>query len=331
MMHPDDGGLTRRGLLALAPALACSGLTAGSALAVERQAGQAPRPADEPFGYCLNTSTIRGHQLTLAREVELASEAGYHALEPWISELDAHVKAGGSLYDLGRQIRDHHLSIESAIGFFEWAVDDDAKRRKALDEARRNMEMVRAVGGTRLAAPPVGLTARSDVSPQRLADRYRALLELGAKVGVLPQLEVWGFSRTLGTLGEAAHVAIASDHPDACILADVYHLYKGGSGFHGVRLLSTNALHVVHMNDYPASPGRAQINDADRVYPGDGVAPLGDLLRDLNALGFRGFLSIELFNRKYWEQDAPIVLKTALDKLRGVVRRSLAEKSVKSG
>lgn len=328
-MHPPDSGLTRRGWLALAPVMTCMGLNGGSAQAVEGPVNETRRPADEPFGYCLNTSTVRGHNLTLAREAELAGAAGYHALEPWISELDAHTKAGGTLDGLGRQIRGLGLSIESAIGFFEWAVDDDARRLKGLDEARREMELVRAVGGSRLAAPPVGLIDRSDVDPKRLADRYRALLELGEKFGVVPQVEVWGFSRTLGTLGEAARVAIAADHPDACVLADVYHLYKGGSGFHGVKLLSSNALHVFHLNDYPAHPGREQINDADRVYPGDGVAPLGGLLRDLNALGFRGYLSIELFNRTYWKEDASVVLKTALDKLRSVVKRSLAEKPAK--
>ena len=47
-------------------------------------------------------------------------------------------------------------------------------------------------------------------------------------------------------------------------------------------------------------PGKAIIiADADRVYPGDGVAPIKQILRDLRAIGFRGMLSLELFNREY--------------------------------
>ena len=107
-------------------------------------------------------------------------------------------------------------------------------------------------------------------------------------MSVVPQLELWGFSRTLSRLGECAMVAIETGHPRACILADVYHLYKGGSGFGSVHLLSADALHVVHMNDYPAQPPRDTITDAQRVYPGDGVAPLRALLRDLRRIGFRG-------------------------------------------
>jgi sugar phosphate isomerase/epimerase len=79
------------------------------------------------------------------------------------------------------------------------------------------------------------------------------------------------------------------------------------------------------MNDYPAQPPRAEITDAHRVYPGDGVAPLRELLRDLRRIGFRGALSLELFNREYWTQDALAVARTGLEKMRAVVRRSLSD------
>jgi hypothetical protein len=65
------------------------------------------------------------------------------------------------------------------------------------------------------------------------AERYRALLEIGAEIGVTPQVEVWGFSTALSRLGETAFVAIESGRDDACILPDVYHIYKGGSDFAG--------------------------------------------------------------------------------------------------
>jgi sugar phosphate isomerase/epimerase len=183
--------------------------------------------------------------------------------------------------------------------------------------------MVHQIGGRRLAAPPAGATNQADLPLPRAAERYRALLELGERMEVAPQLELWGFSRTLSRLSECAYVAIETGHPRACILTDVYHLYKGGSGFGGIRLLSPAALHVIHMNDYPAQPPRAQITDAQRVYPGDGVAPLRELLRDLRHLGFRGALSLELFNREYWTQDALAVARTGLEKMRAAVRSSL--------
>lgn len=276
----------------------------------------------EPFVYALNTSTIRGQNLSIVEEIALAARAGYQGIEPWINELDTYVRGGGSLRDLGRRIQDAGLQVVDAIGFPEWIVDDDARRRRGLEEARRAMDMVRQLGGTRLAAPPAGATQEANLSLARAAERYRALLEIGAQIGVVPQLELWGFSRCLGRLGEVALVAIEANHPQAAILTDVYHLYKGGSGIHGMRLLSAGALQIVHMNDYPAQPPRETITDAHRVYPGDGVAPLRELLRELRRLGFRGALSLELFNRAYWGQDAFTVIRTGLDKMRAAVQAS---------
>jgi 2-keto-myo-inositol isomerase len=80
---------------------------------------------------------------------------------------------------------------------------------------------------------------------------------------------------------------------------------------------------MFHINDYPADPPRETINDSHRVYPGDGVAPLPEMLRDLRLAGFQGFLSLELFNRDYWKQDALAVAKTGLEKTKAVVAKSL--------
>jgi sugar phosphate isomerase/epimerase len=275
------------------------------------------------FGYCLNTSTLQGFKMSIDEELRLAGAVGYGAVEPWVRELEAYQAGGKSLDDLGKLARDLNLTIPSAIGFFEWVIDDDERRRAGFENARRSMERVRRIGGTRLAAPPVGATDRDDIDPSRMAERYGELLRIGSDIGVTPEVEVWGFSKTLGTLAEAAAVAIGCGRPDACILPDVYHLHKGGSPHRGLRMLNGSVIPAIHLNDYPATPGRDALTDAHRVYPGDGVAPLGEIVRDLRDIGFRGYLSLELFNREYWKQDPTTVARTGLDKMRAAVRSAL--------
>jgi sugar phosphate isomerase/epimerase len=308
--------LSRREWLTQLPAAAA----VTGALASPTSAGE-KAPAD-PFSYCLNTSTISRQKKTLVEEVEIAAKAGYGAIEPWVHELDGHVKQGGKLKDVARQVRDAGLVVADVIAFFEWIVDDEGRRKKALEDARRYMDLAQQVGSLRIAAPPAGATKQSGLDLRRAAERYRALLEIGDRLGVVPQVELWGFSTTLGRLGEAALVAVEADHPRACVLTDVFHLYKGGSGFASLKLLSPAALQVIHMNDYPADPPRAVISDGARVYPGDGVAPLKDMLRDLRAQGCRAVLSLELFNETYWKQDALEVARTGLEKMRAAVRAS---------
>jgi 2-keto-myo-inositol isomerase len=309
--------LSRRDLLHSAAA-------AGVGLAATTAPAAAGEPAKkDPFGYCLNTSTISGQKLDIIEQVEIAAKAGYDGIEPWIRDLDQYVKGGGDLKGLGKRIQDHGLQVPSAIGFSEWIVDDADKRKKGLEDARRCMDLVQQIGGKRIAAPPAGATNQAGMDPLVIAERYRTLLEIGDKIGVVPMAEMWAHSKPLHRLGDAAFVAIESGHPKACVLADVFHLYKSGSDFKGLHLLTADALPHLHLNDYPAAPPRADITDAARVYPGDGVAPLKEILRDLRILGYHGALSLELFNRDYWKQDALQVAKMGLEKMKAVVRASL--------
>ena len=155
-----------------------------------------------------------------------------------------------------------------------------------------------------------------------MAERYRAVLELGDQTGIVPEVELWGSSKNLHRLGETALVAIESNHPKACVLADVFHLYKGGSDFAGLALLSGRSMHNLHVNDYPTDPPRDRITDAHRVYPGDGVAPLATIYRTLRDNGYRGYLSLELFNRDYWKLSPAKIARAGFEKLRESVRKA---------
>ncbi len=313
---------TRRQWLGQTAAASLGGVlawgVAGSAAIAQAAAPATAAGGARPWRYCLNTSCIRGQELSLVNEIAIASKAGYSGIEPWIREIEAYQQGGGQLADLRKRMEDAGLTVESAIGFARWAVDDPQERAAGLEQARRDMDLVRALGGKRIAAPPVGVTGQK-TSLTELASRYRALLELGTAMEVTPQLEVWGHSQSLGHLAETVYVAVAAGHANACFLPDVYHLYKGGSAFEGLALLSGSSIACFHMNDYPATPGRDTITDADRVYPGDGVAPLGQILRTLREIGFAGVLSLELFNRTYWQQDPLVVAQTGLRKMQAAV------------
>jgi len=281
--------------------------------------GRPVQRAPHKIRYCLNMSTVGGHELTVPQQISLAANAGYDAIEPWMGDLKKYVDAGGSLDDLKKQIDDAGMTVESAIGFAQWIVDDDTARAKGMAEAKADMELLKAIGGKRIAAPPIGAHKTPGPALPVIAQRYRKLLELGAETGVTPQLELWGFSKTLSKLGELAYVATEAAHPDACVLPDFYHIYKGGSDFAGLAMIEAAKMKVFHINDYPANPPRETIGDQHRVYPGDGVAPLKQVIGQLLDHGFEGVFSLELFNRDYWKQDAAVVAQTGLEKMKAVV------------
>ena len=309
--------MSRRDLLKTT-SVATAGLLAGSATA---RAKSKRKKGTDPFRYCLNMSTIRGQDLSVTGEVDVAGKAGYDAIEPWLGKLNDYKKNGGSLKDLRRRIEDHGLTVESAIGFARWIVDDDAQRAKGLEDARRDMDLLAQLGARRIAAPPAG--ARGTVDPMAAAERYRKLLEIGDEIGVVPQIEMWGGNPSIGRVSTAIYIAIEAGHPDACFLGDVYHTYKGGSDFEGLKMLGPQALQHFHWNDYPAEPPVDTIGDEHRVFPGDGIAPITDITRGFLQVGATPVLSLELFNREYWAMDALEAAKVGLKKMKASVAPAL--------
>ena len=317
-----DSQLSRRELIACGGAclMGAIGPVAATAAAAEPQ----PAAPAVPIRFSLNMGTLLGHKLPLAEEVEIAAKAGYQGIEPWIRNLQQHVESGRSLSDLRRRIADLGLVVENAIGFASWIVDDDAERAKGLEQLKVEMNLISQLGGRRIAAPPAGAHDVAGMDLRRIAERYRAILELGERLGVTPQLEIWGGSKTLSRMSEAAFVATEAAHPNAAVLLDVFHIYKSGSGFAGLKMFSSAAMHVFHVNDYPADPPREKATDADRVFPGLGVAPLTTIFRTLCDVGFSGALSLELFNRTYWKADPLTVARVGLERMQAAVKRAMA-------
>jgi len=278
--------------------------------------------AAAPFRFCLNTGTIRGKKMPFDQEVEIAAKAGYDAIEPWIDGINTFVKGGGALKDLKKRISDAGLTVEGAIGFPNWVVDDDARRAQGVEQMKRDMATVAEIGAKRIAAPPAGANNAPGLDLKKAAERFRVILDLGDQMGVVPVLELWGASKNLSRLSEGAYVAIESGHPKASVLPDVFHIYKSGSDFSGLKLMSNRMIQVFHMNDYPANPPREKARDSDRVFPGDGVAPLSQILRDLADNGGGTVLSLELFNPTYMQKDALEIAKTGLEKMKAAVAKA---------
>jgi len=316
----DKAHLSRRHILGVSAAALFGSMLPKSV----RSSGVATGQGADPFRYCLNTSTIRGQNLPLDKEIEVAAQAGYNAIEPWVGKVQDYEKGGGNLRDIKKLLDDNGLTVESAITFPSWIVDDDAQRAKGVEQIKQEMDLLARIGGKRIAAPPAGINRGQIVDLAAAAHRYRAILEIGDASGVTPELEIWGGSTTLHLLGQAMYVVIESGHPKACLLPDVYHIYKGGGSHTGLRHISAGCIQVLHMNDYPADPPRERIGDGDRVMPGGGIAPMTQILRDMLDNHSRAVLSLELFSRTYWERPALDVAKEGLAKMKAEVAKAIA-------
>jgi 2-keto-myo-inositol isomerase len=275
---------------------------------------------ESDFRFCLNTSTISGQQLGLKRNIEIAAEAGYDSLELWVRDVQGYLEDGNTLESLNRFIRDAGLEVANAIGFAPWMADDDEVSARGFIQMKEEMEMMAAIGCTRIAAPAAGQFINPEINLFDAGEKYRRLIDLGRETGVMPQLEFWGASRVLYHIGQTLMIAAVAGDPDIRLLPDVYHMFRGGTDYNTLKMLQGHTIEIFHMNDYVTHIPRTEQTDADRVYPGDGAAPMQQIMDDLKIMGGVKYLSLELFNRTYWEQDALEVARTGLEKMKRFVR-----------
>ena len=273
-----------------------------------------------PFRSCLNLGTLLNFNLPLEEEIDIAAKAGYQGIEPWAMRVQQFIEKGGKLTDLRRRITDLGLTVEGLVTFYSWAIDDDSRRTAGIEQMKKEMEYVFQLGGDCIAATAAGITDSRVHDLRMLGERYRTILEIGDQIGVRPILEIWGAVQSINSLADAAAIAAWSGHPKAGLLLDVYHMYRGGSPFEGLALLNGRAIAMFHVNDYPAEPPREKAQDRDRIYCGDGIAPLPMIFRTLRDIGYEGSLSFEVFNPTYRETNDPLlVARTGLEKLNAVL------------
>jgi 2-keto-myo-inositol isomerase len=115
-------------------------------------------------------------------------------------------------------------------------------------------------------------------------------------------------------MGQATAIALDANHPSAKIIPDVFHMYITCGGFEGLKHIDGNLIAIFQFNDAPKNMGVEMMKDEHRVYPGDGILPLAQILKDLKKTGFDGCISLELYNKEYHAQNLLEVAKTGLQK-----------------
>jgi 2-keto-myo-inositol isomerase len=272
-----------------------------------------------PWAICLDTATIRTAG-DIEKKVDIAIAAGFDAIEPWDRELKEFEDNGGNLKALGKKIRDNGLFVPSMIGLWGCLPEDEEAFQKSLPETRNRLRMASEIGCEFAQAIPNKVGENYDV--KFVASCYRRILEIGLKeYNIIPAL-VFVEMFPLKTLGQAIAVALDADHPNVKVIPDVFHMYISEGGFEGLKQLNGELFAIFQFNDAPKNMKIEDMQDKHRVYPGDGILPLEQILRDLKVSGFKRCISLELYNPTYHGQDPLLVAKTGLEKTLQVIERA---------
>ena len=311
--------MERRKFITLGAVSGIAGITLpGNVVAGLQKKEKRYQKGQSPWPVCLDTATIR--PATLKEKVKIAAKAGYDAIEPWDGELQKFEADGGNLKDLGKEITDSGLFVPSVIGLWNAIPPTQELWEKSLPDTRNRMRMASDIGAQHIQTIPN--TIGVNYNQKWAADRYRDIIEMGINDYKLNPALVFVKYFPIKTMGQAVGIALDANHPKAMIIPDVYHMYISEGGFEGIKLLSGDMIAIFQFNDSPASPPLAELKDEHRVYPGDGILPLTQIFKDLKGTGYKGCISLEMYNPTYWKENLQMVAETGLRKTLEVLQKA---------
>ena len=195
------------------------------------------------------------------------------------------------------------------------------ERAASLDRFRLRCEQYKTLGLNRVYTPS---GTRRAVTADDFAETPRCIREVGDIAQEFELTAMIEFIRTsthLSTLTSALATIREADHPHVSPMLDFFHFWSGLSKFQDLDLLRNGELQHCHFQDLLDTP-RELIDNDSRLIPGDGIAPVGNILRKLKERGFTGALSVELFRADYVEGDPYEVALEIKQKCETVMERA---------
>jgi len=259
----------------------------------------------------------------LATDIRIAGQSGYNVIELRDDKLDQFL-THGSLDDVLRMLREANVAAWTINAISRICVDGAAGTERVLARCRELSRYAQAIKCPWVLGVPGPTDGRTDV--QVTSDTVAALREMAdaaAEFGTGIAFEFMGFPwAAVRDVAGAWAIIRQADRPNLGIIVDTAHFYAGGSTLESIGEVDPERLTVLHINDVE-DVAKPDITDGHRLYPGDGVIPLQDILRAVRMTGWDGVLSVELFREEYWQQDPQAVAREAKSRTLAVWERVL--------
>ena len=240
------------------------------------------------------------------------ADAGLGGITVWRNSYNGFTAA-----EVGQRVRAEGLDVVSLVrgGFFPAA--DAAGRRDAIDDNKRIIDEAEAMGAPLVVLVPGALPEQSlRTSRSQINDGLAAILPhaeaAGVKLGIEPLHPMYADSRSaVNTLGHANDIAEAFDSPYLGVVVDVYHLWWDPTLEREIaRCGAGGNLFAYHVCDWKTPTEDLLV---DRGLMGEGCIPLQQIRGWVEDAGFDGYIEVEIFSDRYWEEDQGAYLKRIQD------------------
>lgn len=229
----------------------------------------------------------------LPKKLAAAARAGFTRVEIFHDDL---VASGLSIGDLRALCEELGLEIVSLQSLRDAEALPDAARGWAMTRAARMVESAAALGAGMLV---VCANTRPDAldDPVRAARDLGEIADMAAAKGLTVGYEALSTSAHVRGFAQAWAIVHRAARPNLKLVVSVAHTIFAGEDFSALDGIEIGALGLVHMADAPDLKMDASLLSGNfRLFPGQGDAPLRALTRRLDARGYRGPVSLEIYN-----------------------------------
>lgn len=256
------------------------------------------------------TTTIPGD---LADKMEAAAAAGFDGIEIFENDILYFDRQPG---EVRRMAEDLGLRIVALQPFRDFEAMPQPRRARNFDRAERKFDLMGELG-TDL------LLICSNVSPEALDDPARAAADLAelaerAKTrGLRVGYEALAWGRFVRDYQQAWDIVRRADHAHLGLVLDSFHLFCRGNSLDTIAEIPPQRIFLVQLADAPAiAMDPMQLSRHFRCFPGQGDYPVVEFMRRVNAIGYSGPLSHEIFSDEF--RSAP-PKQIALDGFRSMI------------
>ena len=186
-----------------------------------------------------------------------------------------------------------------------------------VDIAKAMLSMCRALGSrVLLACSSTSSHATGDA--EALIKDLQKLATLAVPYGIRIAYEALSWGRHVNEYPKAWQIVADADRANLGLALDSFHMFAAGTSRDALEEIEPAKIFLVQLADFmwreiPSREERINTARHFRVFPGEGVhsAEVGELVRALDRLGYRGDYSFEVFNDDYTQLPVALVTERA--------------------
>jgi 2-keto-myo-inositol isomerase len=265
---------------------------------------------------CISEATTLN--CTFAEDVNGYADGGCQAMEVWLTKLETHLETH-SAADTHKLLEDRQMTLAAAAYQGGLLLSQGEQRQAHYDHFKRRLDLCQSF------AIPTLLVVADFVDKVEAESLQRAVVSLtqaaqwASAFNVRLGLEFRGSSTFCSSLDTDLSLTAACGEPNVGVVLDVFHYYTGPSKFDDFALLTPQTLAHVQVCDVAGVP-RELATDADRIFPGEGDFRLEPIIQRLRAIGYDGWVSLELMNPTLWKAKCSSVAELGLGALQRLLK-----------